>query len=76
MTTGLPTGEGGAVTVTRMEELSSPFSFWASTLDKRITMKAKGTPKYGGSQYPKFPLTLLIKVIEARDWFAKFDVSS
>ena len=38
MTTGLPTGDGGAVTVTRMEELSSPFSFWANTLDERISI--------------------------------------
>ena len=74
MTTGLPTGEGGAVTVTRMEELSSPFSFWANTLDKRIPMKAKRTPKYGGSQYPPTPLTLLIKVVEARDCVTKFDI--
>jgi hypothetical protein len=32
MTTGLPAGEGGAVTVTRIEAASSPFSFWARTL--------------------------------------------
>ena len=27
MTTGLPAGEGGAVTVTKIEAASSPFSF-------------------------------------------------
>ena len=39
MTTGFPTGEGAAVTVTRIEELSSPFSFCASTLKERSSVK-------------------------------------
>ena len=32
ITTGWPGGDGGAVTVTRIEAESSPFSFWAKTL--------------------------------------------
>jgi hypothetical protein len=38
MTTGLPAGEGGAVTVTRIDAASSPFSFWASTLQSIIQL--------------------------------------
>ena len=40
MTTGCPGGEGGAVTVTRIEAESSPFSFCAKTL----VTKARLTP--------------------------------
>ena len=39
ITTGCPGGEGGAVTVTRIEAESSPFSFCAKTLVTKARLK-------------------------------------